>query len=481
VHPVVAVILDLTARAAEWWLRSAFAIVAVVVAATLVVFLVPLWRLIRARLLGGRAGGEGVTLDGLLEEGGRSLGALAAVRKAVQDMAGQGTVVTRRLIDYLIAQAWNLGASDLHFTPVADGVGIQLRIDGILYDLARFPRDVQESVLIRLKILSRLNVYKRDVPQDGRISVSGEKPIDIRVSTLPTIHGEKAVLRFLRKGGRLLGLDDLGLDEATLGRYSELIARPQGTVLVTGPTGSGKTTTIYASLEAVKRRGGANLNIVTIEDPVEYEVGFLNQTQVNDEVGLTFAKGLRSLLRQDPNVILVGEIRDRETADIAMHAGLTGHLIFSTVHAESSAGVFARLLNMGIEPYILASATSCVIGQRLLRKLCQACRRETRPTAYQLEQLARLGVELAPDEGPFHESPGCERCVGVGVRGRIGIFELLVVDDAMQEELVKEVRTQEIVAKAVERGMRPLVHDGLDKARRGLVSLEEVLTTISTR
>jgi type II secretory ATPase GspE/PulE/Tfp pilus assembly ATPase PilB-like protein len=289
------------------------------------------------------------------------------------------------------------------------------------------------------------------------------------------------VLRFLSKAGRFLELPDLGFGEDVLERYREIIARPQGMVLVTGPTGSGKTTTLYASLDQVKKRGGKQLNLVTIEDPVEHEVGFLSQTQVNEEAGLTFAKGLRSLLRQDPNVIMVGEIRDRETADIAMHAGLTGHLIFSTIHAESSAGVFARLLNMDIEPYILASATSCVLGQRLLRRLCPHCRQEVQPTAGQVEQLARLGVKLEPDDGPFFTSPGCTRCFDLGVRGRIAIFELLVVGDELQEEMVREVRTREIEKKARELGMRPLVEDGLAKARDGIVSLEELLTVVSTK
>jgi type II secretory ATPase GspE/PulE/Tfp pilus assembly ATPase PilB-like protein len=251
-------------------------------------------------------------------------------------------------------------------------------------------------------------------------------------------------------------------------------------VLVTGPTGSGKTTTLYASLDAVKNRSSSHLNIVTIEDPVEHELPFLNQTQVNEEVGLTFAKGLRSVLRQDPNVIMVGEIRDKETVDIAIHAGLTGHLIFSTVHAESSPGVFARLLNMGIEPYILASAVSCVLGQRLMRKLCPACREEVAPSNHEIEQLGKLGVTLDPDEGPFYRSRGCSRCFELGVQGRTGIFELLVVDDAVQEQLVKEVRTQEMYRAAVERGMRPLIDDGLDRARKGVVSLEELLNVISS-
>jgi len=472
--------MDIAANAATVWIYVAAGAVAIVVIAAIVVFLTPLWDVVKRRIFGTEPEADVISLEGMLEEGGRPLSALVTVRKTIVDMAAEQKVNTRKLLDYVIAQAWNLGASDVHFTPTADGMTLQLRIDGLLYDLAMFSREVMASALIRLKILSRLNPYKRDVPQDGRINVDVSQSLDVRISTLPTIHGEKAVLRFLSKAGRFLTLQDLGIDDWTLERYHGLITRPQGMVLVTGPTGSGKTTTLYSSLDAVKNRTASHLNIVTIEDPVEHELPFLNQTQVNEEVGLTFAKGLRSVLRQDPNVIMVGEIRDKETVEIAVHAGLTGHLIFSSVHAESSPGVFARLLNMGIEPYILASAVSCVLGQRLMRKLCPACREEVPPSNHEIEQLGKLGVTLDPDEGPFFRSSGCARCFDLGVHGRTGIFELLVVDDVVQEELVKEVRTKEMYRAAVERGMRPLIDDGFDRARQGVVSLEELLNVISS-
>jgi type II secretory ATPase GspE/PulE/Tfp pilus assembly ATPase PilB-like protein len=470
--------LDLVALAARYWIYAALATLALVMGSVMAILLAPVARRMRERLFGKPRAPDALNVDEYLESGGRPLGALSAVRRTVQEMAS-GRTVTRDLVDYTIAQAFNLGASDIHVTPSIEGVTLQLRIDGLLYDLATFDKAVHESVLIRLKVLARLNVYKRDVPQDGRIHIEAEKDIDIRISTLPTIHGEKAVLRFLTRAGKVMEVEDLGFNEETLGTYRGLIGRPQGMILVTGPTGHGKTTTLYASLATIKERKKANLNIVTIEDPVEYKLPFLNQTQVNEEVGLTFASGLRSVLRQDPNIIMVGEIRDQETAEIAMHAGLTGHLVFSTIHAEGVAGVFTRLLNMNVEPFVLASAVSGVLGQRLVRKLCPSCREEVEPSAHELEQLGRLGVEPGEVEGPFYRSTGCSRCFDMGVRGRTGIFELMVVDDALQEELVKEVPTPRLYAVARERGMAPMMQDGMRNARDGTISLEELLTVMT--
>ncbi len=470
---------DIEALAARMWMYAAVAAVVVVVGSVIALVLAGPLRRLKERLSGKRVDPGELRVDGYLEEGGRPLAALTTVRRVVTGMAAGGRTVTRDLVDYAIAQAWNLGASDLHVTPNASGMTLQLRIDGLLYDLASFDRAVHEGVLIRLKVLSKLNVYKRDVPQDGRILVESGQNIDIRLSTLPTIHGEKAVMRFLTRSGRMLELDELGFGEETLERYNALIGRPQGMVLVTGPTGHGKTTTLYASLKAIKDRRAANLNIVSIENPVEFKLPFINQTQVNEDVGLSFSSGLRSLLRQDPNVIMVGEIRDRETAEIAMHAGLTGHLMLSTIHAQSVAGVFTRLLNMNVEPFVLASAVSGVLGQRLVRKLCPFCREETKPGPHELSKLALMGVTLGEDEGPFYRSPGCDRCFNMGVQGRTGIFELMVVDDVMQEELVKEVRTNQLYSLALERGMVPLVADGMARVREGAISLDEMLTVLS--
>jgi general secretion pathway protein E len=356
-------------------------------------------------------------------------------------------------------------------------VNVEIRLDGLLYDIAKLPKDHQEPLLRRLKVLSRLNVFALQTPQDGHISEIAGQTVDIRVSTLPVAHGDKAVLRLLSSAGAVLDLDQLGIPRQMLAQYRELCDRPQGLVVLTGPTGSGKTTTIYASLREIKDRRHASVNIVTIENPVETEIPSLAQTEVNESTGLTFAKGLRSILRQDPDVIMVGEIRDAETAGIAIQAGLSGHLIFTSIHADSSAGVFNRLINMGAEPFLVASSTAAVLSQRLVRRLCQECKALAPVSDHQRIQLARLGVELDPEER-FYLGNGCPKCLGKGDEGRIGLFELLVLDDEMRSELVKEVPTHQLHRLALQQGMPSLLDDGLAKARAGEVSLSEVLRVI---
>ncbi len=410
----------------------------------------------------------------------QALGALAETRGRLAMLAVGERVDAVELLDYMVERGRVAGASDIHLTPTSDGVRASMRVDGLLYELATFRAEVRNALLIRIKVLAKLNVYKRDMPQDGRILVTGAVPIEIRVSVMPTVHGEKIVLRFMGRSALPYDIEQLGMAPDLLARCRELCRRPQGTIFVTGPTGSGKTTTMYACLAAARERRGGGVNIVTIEDPVEYVVPYLNQTQVNEAMGLTFAVGLRSLLRQDPNVIMVGEIRDRETAEIAMQAGLTGHLIFSTVHAENSAGVFTRLLNMGVEPFVLASASAAVVGQRLVRKTCRTCRTDAAIEPHQVEQLKRLGVDAAYLEGPYHRGAGCEACLGMGVAGRTGLFEMLEVDDAVRELLVKQVPTQQIQATAVRAGMRPLLVAGLDAARAGTLPLDEVLAAVGS-
>ncbi|MBI5491168.1 MAG: type II/IV secretion system protein [Deltaproteobacteria bacterium] len=408
---------------------------------------------------------------------------IASLRQHLIKVAERPKADVVELLDFLVTQTCAIGASDIHFTPTADGIRVGMRVDGLLYDLGSFSADVRNAMLVRVKVLAKLNVYKRDAPQDGRFAggASGRAaPLDIRVSILPTIHGEKIVLRFLGRSSIPYDLDHLGMDPETLDRYRALCARPQGMILVTGPTGSGKTTTMYASLAAARERRGAGVNIVTIENPVEYVVPYLNQTQVNEETGLTFAAGLRSVLRQDPNVIMVGEIRDKETVEIAMQAGLTGQLIFSTVHAESSAGVITRLLNMEVEPFVLASAVAAVVGQRLVRRICPACITRAEPDSEQLAQLKRLRVAPHFLDGPYWKGNGCDACLGMGVTGRTGLFELLELDDGLRDLVVKQVPTHQLHAEAQARGMRPLLVAGLEHARSGAVPLDEVLASVGT-
>ena len=405
---------------------------------------------------------------------------IASMREHLARLVERPKVDVVELLDDLVEQASGAGASDIHLTPTATGVGVAMRIDGLLYELGSFPAEVRQAMLVRVKVLAKVNVYKRDTPQDGRFVAGGATPLDVRVSILPTIHGEKIVLRFLGRASVPYDLEHLGMDPETLTRYRSLCARPQGMILVTGPTGSGKTTTMYASLAAARERRGAGVNIVTIEDPVEYVIPYLNQTQVNEETGLTFAAGLRSLLRQDPNVIMVGEIRDKETVEIAMQAGLTGQLIFSTVHAESSVGVITRLLNMEVEPFVLASAVAAVVGQRLVRRVCPACITRAEPDPGQLAQLQRLPVAPHFLEGPYWKGAGCDACLGMGVAGRTGLFELLELNDELRDLVVRQVPTQQLHAGAMVQGMRPLLVAGLEHARNGAVPLDEVLASVGT-
>jgi general secretion pathway protein E len=415
--------------------------------------------------------------DTLLEQRKEPLAHLKRVQKTARSRLETASPDIPDILDYIIVQSHNLGVSDIHITPLPTTINVEIRLDGLLYDVVTIPKKHQAPLLRRLKVLARLDLFARDKPQDGHIAEVAGQDVDIRLSTLPVAHGEKAVLRFLSTTAGLLDLDQLGLSPDLLARYREVCDRPQGLVVLTGPTGSGKTTTMYASLRELKDRRRASLNIVTIEDPIETEMASLSQTQVNEATGLTFARGLRSILRQDPDVIMVGEIRDAETAGIAIQAGLTGHLIFTSLHADSAAGVFNRLINMHVEPFLVASSSAAVLSQRLVRKLCQRCRQPTEVPQHQRQQLERLGVTIGTDEG-FWIGQGCDVCLGKGDEGRIGLFEMLVTDDDIRAELVKGVPTHQLHKLAVSRGMRTLLDDGLDKARRGEISLAEVLRVV---
>jgi general secretion pathway protein E len=378
------------------------------------------------------------------------------------------------IIDRALSQALVQHASDVHFEPGPGDLGLRFRIDGTLIDIARLPRSLHRTLINRLKVMSNLPPFEHDVPQDGRIfaKISG-RSLDIRVSFMPTIHGEKVALRLFETAGERFDLASLGLPKKMLEEYYDLLTRPRGIIFVTGPTGSGKTTTMYASLRYIKSTSQSMVNIVTIEDPVEYAMPDFAQTQVNEDVGLDFAKGLRTLLRQDPDVIMLGEIRDVETAQTALQAGLTGHLLLTTVHADSTAGVFSRLMNMGIEPFLLASATSAVFSQRLVRRLCPSCRKETPLSDRQKMTMRQAGIDLS--EGLFYTSPGCSECFNTGFQGRTIITELLGMSDELQQAIIAKSSTSELTRIARQAGMQTLLETGLSKALTGITSVAEVL------
>jgi len=379
------------------------------------------------------------------------------------------------LLDLALSQAIVLHASDVHIEPRPLDLGIRYRIDGTLVEVAHLPRSLHGTVINRLKVMSHLPHFERSVPQDGRIfaEISGQS-FDIRSSFLPTIHGEKAVLRIFESRGERFDLEYLGMSKRHRTELCDLLTRPQGIIYVTGPTGSGKTTTMYASLRHIKATSAGTVNVVTIEDPVEYALPEFSQTQVNEDVGLTFAKGLRTILRQDPDVIMVGEIRDPETAQIALQAGLTGHLMLTTVHADSTVGVFSRLVNMGIEPFLLASASVAVLSQRLVRILCPACRRETAITDWQRKLLTEAGLDVG-GEAMFYTATGCDRCFGAGFKGRTMIAELLRVTDQLQEAITAKLTSGDLARVARASGMHTLLENGVSKALNGVTSLAEVL------
>ncbi len=375
-------------------------------------------------------------------------------------------------VDALLRGAVRVRASDIHLHPLEGGTNVSYRVHGVLAEVMVFPRELHKQLVSRLKVLARITIFHTDRPQDGHFVLElSQGTADFRVSVLPTNHGERVVLRLGNVGVSLPDLATVGMPEALLDRFRALLNKPQGIVFLTGPTGSGKTTTIYAALAYIKESRRQTTQIVTIEDPVEYDVPFLTQTQVNSQVGLTFAAGLRSILRQDPNVIMVGEIRDAETAHIAVQAGLTGHQIVTTVHAESAAGAFNRLIEMGVEPFLLASASLASISQRLVRGLCVHCREPAQCTADEIAQLERVEVEPVG----FFTAPGCAKCDHTGFVGRTAFYELLEVTPEIRELMHSKVPTSRIQDAAVAGGMVPLLLAGIDLARRGGTSLREVL------
>jgi type IV pilus assembly protein PilB len=378
-----------------------------------------------------------------------------------------------KLVNTMISQAVREGASDIHIEPDAEVLRIRYRVDGILREVMTPPRNLQAGVVSRIKIMADLDIAEKRVPQDGRIQMKvGEKDVDIRLSTLPTIFGEKMVMRLLDKSSILLGLEDLGLTSDTLVKFEKMIRRPYGLLLVTGPTGSGKTTTLYAALNRIS---SIERNVITIEDPVEYQIKYINQVQVNLKTGVTFANGLRAILRQDPDVVMVGEIRDTETASIAIQAALTGHLVFSTLHTNDSAGAVARLLDMGAEPFLVASSLIGVVAQRLVRKVCAHCKAPFTPTPDLIKSLNLDKLMNGQKETRLVKGAGCQQCRNTGYSGRLGIYEILPIDEAIRNLIVAKSSSTTIRNQAIQAGFAGLRLHGLAAALKGLTTLEEVL------
>jgi len=386
----------------------------------------------------------------------------------LRDMAFEAPVV--RLVNLLIEEALAADASDIHIEPFEDSLRVRYRIDGLLYDQEAPPRRLQAALTSRIKIMAELNIAERRLPQDGRIRVTapGGRRVDIRVSTVPTIHGESIVMRLLDRSSVFLPFDRLGFASPTARAFETLIRQPHGILLVTGPTGSGKTTTLYAALDKINR---ADLKIITVEDPVEYQLKGVNQIPVRPKIGLSFAAGLRHIVRQDPDVIMVGEIRDLETAEIAIQSALTGHLVFSTLHTNDAPGAVTRLQDMGCEPYLLSSVLTGVLAQRLVRRICQACRAPDHPDP---AELLALGVTDATGVELFR-GKGCDECRGTGYRGRTGIYELFKISEETRSLIVQRVPGGEIRRHAVQHGMVTLREDAWAKACAGLTTVAEIV------
>jgi type IV pilus assembly protein PilB len=376
---------------------------------------------------------------------------------------------TVKLVNTIIAQAVQEGASDIHFEPDGKDMRVRFRVDGVLHESTSIPRRMVPGVISRVKIIATLDIAERRVPQDGRTAlVVDGRAVDIRVVTMPGVKGEGVVMRLLNKENALMSLDSLGMAQVSRERFEGAFGRSHGAVLVSGPTGSGKTTTLYAALNAIN---SVDRNILTIEDPVEYQLPGVNQLQVSPKVGLTFATGLRSMLRADPDVIMVGEIRDSDTARIATEAALTGHLVLSTLHTNDAPSAITRLTEMGIEPFLTASAVDCVVAQRLARTLCPHCKRRT---LLSVEAQESAGLQGAAFELEAYEPTGCNRCAATGYRGRVGLYEVMTLTDELRELTIERAPADAIKAKALEQGMEPLREDGLEKVRQGITSITEV-------
>ena len=392
----------------------------------------------------------------------------------IRDMASEAPVI--KLVNHIISQAIEARASDIHLEPFEEDLSLRYRIDGILHAMEPPPKRLNAAITTRIKIMAKLDISERRLPQDGRIKLKIlGKDIDMRVSTLPTLYGESVVMRILDRESLVLDLSQMGFPEKELRQMEELIQKPYGKLLVTGPTGSGKTTTLYAALSKINT---PDKKIITIEDPVEYQMRGINQIHVKAQIGLNFADGLRSIVRQDPDVIMIGEIRDPETADIAIQAALTGHLVFSTVHTNDAAGAITRLLDMGVENFLISSALIGILAQRLVRVICPNCKEEAPLTPTLKTEMGLLHKENIK----VYHGKGCKACSQTGFKGRCGIYELLVIDDSIRELILKKTTAQIICDQARKMGMRTLREDGWDKVVQGITTVEEILrVTLSDR
>jgi general secretion pathway protein E len=375
-----------------------------------------------------------------------------------------------KLVNHIISQSVKARASDIHIEPYRDSFKVRYRIDGILYDLLTPPKWVQPALISRIKVMASMNIAEKRLPQDGRLDVKiGHQEIDVRVSTIPTSFGERVVLRLLDKSGSLISLSDLGIKSDKLDMLESLVRSPNGIILVTGPTGSGKTTTLYAVLSSINK---PDINIITVEDPIEYKIEGINQIQVNPKINLTFASGLRSIVRQDPDVILVGEIRDKETAEIAVQSALTGHLVFSTLHTNDSASAITRLVDIGVEPFLISSSVLAVVAQRLVRVLCKDCKEAFTP-----DKLALRTIGITDEQAQkavICRAVGCDNCFQTGYKGRTAIFEMMILDSSLKSVILKTYDSNQIKNEALSRNMITLREDGVQKVLSGITTIEEI-------
>ena len=404
-----------------------------------------------------------------MEENGATIISEIEDRADLLDDTSDAPII--KLVNHIISQSVKARSSDIHIEPYQDSFKVRHRVDGILYDLLTPPKWIQPALISRIKIMAKMNIAEKRLPQDGRLDVKiGNQEIDVRISTIPTSFGERVVMRLLNKSGSFLRLPDIGLEPERLDLLKNLVKSPNGIVLITGPTGSGKTTTLYAILSSINK---PEINIITIEDPVEYQLKGISQIQVNPKIDLTFARGLRSIVRQDPDIILIGEVRDKETAEIAVQSALTGHLVFSTLHTNDSASAITRLVDIGIEPFLISSSVIAVAAQRLVRVLCSHCKKPYTP-----DGMALKSTGITPDHvknTTIYRASGCEKCFNTGYRGRIGIFEIMVLNGKLKNLILKTYDSNLIKKEALNHNMITLRQDGIQKVLDGITTIEEVL------